>query len=55
MSWAPGPETTIDLNMRIRNTAFTEFAFTPKRHMLVAFNAIPHLDAAAYREWVTYT
>jgi broad specificity phosphatase PhoE len=49
------PETTIDLNMRIRNTAFTEFVFTPKRHMLVTFNAIPHLDAPAWREWVTYT
>ncbi|HEX2547299.1 MAG TPA: histidine phosphatase family protein [Ramlibacter sp.] len=49
------PEVTIDLNMRIRNTGITEFAFTPKRHVLVAFNAIPHLDPAPYREWVTYT
>jgi broad specificity phosphatase PhoE len=48
-------QTTIDLNMRIRNTGITEFAFTPKRHMLVTFNAIPHLDAPAYRDWVTYT
>jgi broad specificity phosphatase PhoE len=48
------PETTIELNLRIRNTSVTEFAFTPKRHMLVCFNAIPHLDAAQYREWVTY-
>ncbi len=30
------PETTIELNMRIRNTSITELAFTPKRHMLVA-------------------
>ncbi|MDB5953959.1 histidine phosphatase family protein [Ramlibacter sp.] len=49
------PEVTVDLNLRIRNTAITEFAFTPKRHMLVGFNALPHLDAPAYREWVTYT
>lgn len=48
------PETTIELNLRIRNTSITEFAFTPKRHMLVGFNAIPHLDARAYRDWVTY-
>ena len=48
------PETTIELNLRIRNSSITEFAFTPKRHMLVGFNAIPHLDAAAYKEWVTY-
>jgi broad specificity phosphatase PhoE len=49
------PEATIELNMRIRNTALTEFAFTPKRHALVGFNAIPHLDAPEYRDWVTYT
>ncbi|NNU45181.1 histidine phosphatase family protein [Ramlibacter montanisoli] len=48
------PEVTIDLNMRIRNTAITEFAFTPKRHMLVGFNAVPHLDAPQYKDWVTY-
>lgn len=48
-------EATIELNLRIRNTSVTEFAFTPKRHMLVGFNAIPHLDAAAYRDWVTYS
>lgn len=47
-------EATIDLNLRIRNTSITEFAFTPKRHMLVGFNAVPHLDAPAYKEWVTY-
>lgn len=48
------PETTIELNLRIRNSSITEFAFTPKRHMLVGFNAVPHLDAQAFREWVTY-
>ena len=49
------PEATIDLNMRIRNSSITEFAFTPKRHMLVCFNAIPHLDHAEYAQWVTYS
>jgi broad specificity phosphatase PhoE len=48
------PETTIELNLRIRNTSITEFAFTPKRHMLVSYNGIPHLDAAEYADWVTY-
>ena len=42
------------MNMRIRNTAITEFSFTPKRHSLVTFNAIPHLDAPDYQGWVTY-
>jgi broad specificity phosphatase PhoE len=49
------PEATIELNMRIRNTSITEFAFTPKRHMLVCYNAIPHLDDPQYADWVTYT
>ena len=48
------PETTIELNMRIRNSALTEFAFTPKRHMLVTYNTLPHLDHPDYRDWVTY-
>jgi broad specificity phosphatase PhoE len=49
------PETTIDLNMRIRNTSITEFAFTPKRHTLVCYNAIPHLEQLDAGEWVTYS
>ena len=48
------PETTIELNMRIRNSALTEFAFTPKRHMLLTYNTLPHLDHADYADWVTY-
>jgi len=47
------PETTIELNMRIRNTAVTEFVFTPKRHMLLTFNTLPHLDGPACEDWVT--
>jgi len=49
------PETTIDLNMRIRNSSITEFAFTPKRHMLVCYNTISHLEHADYAQWVTYS
>ena len=48
------PETTIELNLRIRNSSVTEFAFTPKRHMLVTYNTLPHLDAPEYADWVTY-
>ena len=47
-------EATIELNLRIRNTSVTEFAFTPKRHMLVTYNNLPHLDAAEHANWVTY-
>ena len=48
------PETTIELNLRIRNTSVTQFAFTPKRHMLVSYNGIAHLEGDPWRDWVTY-
>jgi broad specificity phosphatase PhoE len=47
------PETTIELNLRIRNSSITEFAFTPKRHMLVTYNTLPHLESLT--DWVTYS
>ncbi len=46
------PETTTELNLRIRNSSITEFAFTPKRHMLVTYNTLPHLEELP--DWVTY-
>jgi broad specificity phosphatase PhoE len=49
------PETTIELNLRIRNSSVTEFAFTPKRHMLVTYNTLPHLDQPEFKDWVTYS
>jgi len=48
------PEASIELNLRIRNTAVTEFTFTPKRHSLLSFNALPHLGAPELRDWITY-
>ncbi len=36
---------TIELNLRIRNSALTEFAFSARRHMLLTFNTPPQLDA----------
>ena len=48
------PETTIEMNLRIRNASITEFAFTPKRHMLVTYNTLPHLDHADHASWITY-
>ena len=47
-------ETTIELNLRIRNSAVTELAFNPKRMHLVSFNHLPHLDALERRGWVTH-
>jgi broad specificity phosphatase PhoE len=47
------PETTIGLNLRIRNSSVTEFEFTPKRHTLVTYNTLPHLEHPDYAGWVT--
>lgn len=47
-------ETIIELNLRIRNSAITEFAFNPKRHTLLSYNTLPHLDHADHAAWVTY-
>ena len=49
------PVATIELNLRIRNSAVTEFVFTPKRHMLLTYNTLPHLDGPQHAQWVTYT
>ncbi len=49
------PETTIELNLRIRNSSITEFAFTPKRHMLVTFNGLPHLDSPEHADWISHS
>jgi len=48
------PETTIELNMRIRNSAVSEFTFNPKRHSLLSYNTLPHLDQPDLADWITY-
>lgn len=48
------PETTIELNLRMRNTSVTEVDYNPKRHTLVSFNALPHLARADLAGWVTH-
>jgi broad specificity phosphatase PhoE len=47
-------EATVELNMRLRNSSVTEFAFTPKRHALQTFNTLPHLDALEFSDWITH-
>jgi broad specificity phosphatase PhoE len=47
--------TVIELNLRIRNSAVTEFVFTPKRHALLSFNTLPHLTDPALEGWITYS
>lgn len=45
---------TIELNLRIRNSAVCEFHFNPKRHHLVSFNTLAHLETPEHQTWVTY-
>ena len=47
-------QAVIELNMGIRNSSVTEFAFSARRHRLVTFNTLPHLDAPGYADWVTH-
>jgi len=48
------PEATVELNMRLRNSAVTEFTFTPKRYALQTYNTLAHLDAPECAHWVTH-
>ena len=48
------PEVTIALNMRIRNSAVTEFSISPKRLMLHTFNTLPHLNEVEHAPLVTH-
>jgi len=48
------PAAVIDLNLRLRNSSVTEFQVTPKRHLLIAFNGIGHLEQGVGADWVTY-
>jgi len=51
---ATPPAATVELNMRLRNTAVSEFAFTPKRHTLQTYNTLAHLDAPEFADWITH-
>ncbi len=47
-------DSIIELNLRLRNSAVCEFNFNPKRHSLLSFNTIPHLETPSHQEWITY-
>jgi broad specificity phosphatase PhoE len=48
------PATAVELNLRIRNSSVTEFASTPRRHHLVSYNGVPHLDTNPDPALITY-
>lgn len=47
-------ETAIELNMRLRNSALSEFTFNARHIRLLTWNTLPHLDDPALADWVTY-
>jgi broad specificity phosphatase PhoE len=49
------PEAIVALNLRLRNSAVSEFSFNPKQHQLLTFNTLPHLDQPGLADWVTYS
>ena len=48
------PETTVELNYQIPNTALVEARITPKHLRLMTFNGLPHLDDAGDEALHTY-
>ncbi len=48
------PSAAVELNLRIRNSSLSEFTATPRRHHLVSFNAVPHLDTHPDRTLITH-
>jgi broad specificity phosphatase PhoE len=47
-------EATIELNMRIRNSSVTELAFSTRRHALLSYNTLPHLNQPGHSNCITY-
>jgi broad specificity phosphatase PhoE len=45
----------VELNLRIRNSSLSEFVATPRRHHLLSFNMLPHLDTHPDASLITYT
>lgn len=48
------PQIAVELNLRIRNSAVTEFTISARRHQLLSFNALPHLEAQSDATLLTY-
>jgi broad specificity phosphatase PhoE len=44
----------IEMNLRIRNSSLSEFSSSARRHQLVSFNALPHLDTHPNAALTTY-
>lgn len=49
-----GADATVELNLRIRNCSLSQFSYNAKKHSLMTYNMLPHLDSPAYQSWITY-
>jgi len=47
-------QTAVELNLRMRNSSITEFTSSARRHSLICFNALPHLDTHLDSTLTTY-
>ena len=47
-------EAVIELNLQLRNSAVCELKVGPKRHTLITFNTLPHLNGPEHASWVTH-
>lgn len=47
-------ESTVELNMRLRNSAISELSFSAKRYALQTYNTLPHLDAPEFASWLSH-
>ena len=48
------PRALVELNLRLRNSALTEFSASSQRHTLLSFNHLPHLATPELADWITY-
>ncbi len=48
------PETSIALNLQVKNSAYSRFIFTERAIYLHSFNAITHLERPEHQDLVTY-
>ncbi|HPG60746.1 MAG TPA: histidine phosphatase family protein [Casimicrobium sp.] len=49
-----GAEATVELNLRIRNCSLSQFSYNAKKHSLMTYNMLPHLESPEHQSWITY-
>lgn len=47
-------QSSIELNLQMRNTSVSELRASAQGHRVISFNTLPHLAGAAHADWVSY-